>query len=132
MTHSFPTRRSSDLPLADQLAAGAFAFVPHATLDTAVNKRRKRGAPIEWKFPEPGLGIPYFMGIASNAPHPAAAKLFMAWSLTGEGQTIWVNRSGLAPASDIANDTRELAQEEWYALPKSAYRSEEHPSELQS
>src|SRR3546814_17423829 len=36
-------------PLADQLAAGAFAFVPHATLDTAVNKRRQRGAPIDWK-----------------------------------------------------------------------------------
>src|SRR3546814_20470099 len=105
-------------PLADQLAAGAFAFVPHATLDTAVNKRRKRGAPIEWNFPEPGLGIPYFMGIASNAPHPAAAKLFMAWSLTGAGQTIWVNRSGIAPPSDLANYTHKLATAETNQIPQ--------------
>ncbi len=108
-------------PLADQLAAGAFAFVPHATLDTAVNKRRERGAPIAWKFPEPGLGIPYFMGIASNAPHPNAAKLLMSWSLSPEGQATWVARTGLAPAMPGIDDQRDVAQQDWYALPETVY-----------
>jgi ABC-type Fe3+ transport system substrate-binding protein len=119
-----PTIFNGINPLGDQLAAGEFAFVPHATLDTAVNERRERGAPIAWKFPEPGLGIPYFLGIASNAPHPAASKLFMAWSLSEEGATTWVNESGMAPASSLAKDDRDVTKQDWYALPKEIYQAD--------
>lgn len=119
-----PTIFNGINPLGDQLAAGEFAFVPHATLDTAINERRMRGAPIAWKFPEPGLGLPYFLAVASNAPHSAAAKLFLAWSLSEEGASSWVNESGMAPASSLAKDERDVTKQDWYALPKEIYTAD--------
>lgn len=116
-----PTMFNGINPLADRLAAGEFAFVPHATVDTAMAARWSKGAPLQWKFPEPGLAVPYFLGIATNAPHPNAAKLFLAWSLTPEGQSAWVSESGLAPVSDKATDSRPFAKEAWYKLPHEIY-----------
>jgi iron(III) transport system substrate-binding protein len=116
-----PTMFNGINPLADRLAAGEFAFVPHATVDTAIATRWAQGAPLRWKFPEPGLAVPYFIGIASNAPHPNAAKIFLAWSLSPEGQSNWVSESGLAPVSEHAIDNRRFAKESWYKLPNTVY-----------
>jgi iron(III) transport system substrate-binding protein len=111
-------------PLADRLAAGEFALAPVATIDTAIGARWAQGAPLQWKFPEPGLAVPYFLALASNAPHPSAGKLFLNWSLSDDGQSAWVSGSGLAPASSHVHDERPFTKQAWYRLPKQAYAAD--------
>ncbi len=116
-----PTIFNGINPLADRLAAGEFALAPVATIDTAIGARWEQGAPLQWKFPEPGLAAPYFLALTSNAPHPNAAKLFLAWSLSEEGQSAWVNGSGLAPTNGHIRDERPFTRQAWYKLPAQTY-----------
>lgn len=109
-------------PMIDRLVTGEFPMAFAVTADTAAGNQLRNGAPLRWKFPEPGLAVPYFLSIAAKSPHPNAAKLFLAWSLSKDGQTAWVNSSGLAPASKNAKDERPYAMESWYRLPGSYYR----------
>jgi len=119
-----PTIFSGVNPLIGRLVAGDFAYAAGITADTAGATQWLKGAPLQWKFPEPGLAVPYFIGISAKAPHPNAAKLFMAWSLSTDGQNSWVNSSGLAPASSHATDNRPYAKKAWYKLPKTHYRAD--------
>ncbi len=112
-----PTMFNGINPLADRLAAGEFALAPVATIDTAIGARWAEGAPLQWKFPEPGLAVPYFLAVTANAPHSNAAKVFLTWSLSNEGQSVWVNQSGLAPASENVDDERPFTKQAWYKLP---------------
>lgn len=54
-----------------------------------------QGAPIDVVYPAEGLpAAPGAAGIFKNAPHPNAAKLFMDWSLSEEGQNVIVEKLG--------------------------------------
>lgn len=47
-----------------------------------------KGARIAWAYPDILQAVPaVFHYISANAPHPAAARLFMAWLLSPEGAT---------------------------------------------
>ena len=48
---------------------------------------KAKGAPIEWVRTDPVIGFLYLVGIAERAPHPNAAKLFLDFALSKEGQT---------------------------------------------
>ncbi|MBR1175322.1 extracellular solute-binding protein [Bradyrhizobium sp. KB893862 SZCCT0404] len=85
-------------PLVERLVAGEFDLALVGLTSTFATQKA-RGAPLAWTVPSPGLAIPNFQAIPANAPHPNAAKLFLAWSLTEEGQTAWVTKIGLAPAN---------------------------------
>jgi iron(III) transport system substrate-binding protein len=111
-------------PLAERLAAGEFGFAPVVTADTAIATQWLNGAPLQWRYPEPGLAVPYFIAGAAKAPHPNAAKLLLAWSLSEDGQSAWVNSTGLAPASPHAKDERRYAKEPWYKLPSKYYQAD--------
>jgi len=111
-------------PVAGQLASGAIAFVPDVTTDTAIATQYLNGAPLKWRFPEPGLAVPHFIAISASASNPNAAKLFTAWSLTKAGQTLWVNQTGLAPMSADIQDNRKYAREPWYKLPTHYYTAD--------
>lgn len=71
-----------------------------------VNEFRKSGAPIAMMIPDD-----YFMSAAGtyisvlkNAPHPNAAKLFLNWMLTKEGQMTYVGPSQTASGRlDVPN-----------------------------
>lgn len=76
----------SATPGAQQVAAGAYyANLPaHLSNSTAL---RQRGAPLGVVvMGDVPTGLPTCMGIAANAPHPNAARLFMTWSMTLESQ----------------------------------------------
>ena len=48
---------------------------------------KAKGAPLAFVFPETGVpAVPETYGIVANAPHPAAAELFMDWFLAPVGQ----------------------------------------------
>ncbi|MBV9602347.1 MAG: extracellular solute-binding protein [Chloroflexi bacterium] len=83
-------------PLLDALARGEYA-VYLSSAHTDVIAQRQAGAPIKQVRPEEGVGItPINQALIKNAPHPNAAKLWIEWSLSEEGQKI-LAAQGFAP-----------------------------------
>ncbi len=88
---------------------------------------KKKGAPIDWFALEPAIARSNGVGVARNAPHPNAARLFYDY-LLGEGQQYFVNMDYVpsntkvaSPLTGIrivqANPTRSLDEsEKWGAL----------------
>ncbi|TDR88089.1 ABC transporter substrate-binding protein [Enterovirga rhinocerotis] len=59
------------------------------------NSLKAQGAPIEVIYPTEGLpAAPGAAAIFKDAPHPNAAKLFLDWSLSREGQNVMVEKLG--------------------------------------
>ena len=73
----------------DQLIAGEYAlglqiFPEHADESAA------KGAPVKWIAMEPGMSaIVSTTGIVKSPPHPNAARLFLAYMISEEGQKIF-------------------------------------------
>jgi iron(III) transport system substrate-binding protein len=83
-------------PLLDALARGEYA-VYLSSAHTDVIAQRQAGAPIKQLRPEEGVGItPINQALIKNAPHPNAAKLWIEWSLSEEGQKLLADQ-GYAP-----------------------------------
>jgi iron(III) transport system substrate-binding protein len=83
-------------PLLDALVRGEYA-VYLSSAHTDVIAQRLAGAPIKQIRPEEGVGItPINQALIKNAPHPNAAKLWMEWSLSEEGQKLLASQ-GYAP-----------------------------------
>jgi iron(III) transport system substrate-binding protein len=96
-------------PLLDALARGEYA-VYLSSAHTDVIAQRLAGAPIKQIKPEEGIGItPINEGLLKNAPHPNAAKLWMEWSLSQEGQQLLADqgygpvRQGIKPTQPEAD-----------------------------
>jgi iron(III) transport system substrate-binding protein len=53
---------------------------------------KKQGAPVDWVSLEPALVALHPISIVNRAPHPHAAKLFIDFVLSEEGQKIFVQR----------------------------------------
>jgi iron(III) transport system substrate-binding protein len=77
---------------------------------TDVIAQRKAGAPIKQIKPQDGVGITQIsQSLVRNAPHPNAAKLWIEWSLSEEGQNLLASqgyatvRRGTKPAEPEAN-----------------------------
>ena len=85
--------------LTQLLAAGEFPILANTYLDTHI-RIQKSGAPIEWV---PGRNpIPastHLLGIYPHARHPNAAKLFVDFLLSKEGQILTANVIGSYPAN---------------------------------
>jgi ABC-type Fe3+ transport system substrate-binding protein len=63
-----------------------------------VASARKEGAPIKVIKPQDGvILIPIGMAVVKNGPHPNAARLFIDWMLSEEGQAV-VAQGGDTPA----------------------------------
>ncbi len=69
---------------------------------------KQKGAPIAFVAPPGGLpATPAIAGIASKAPHPEAAKLFMDWMMSPVGQKVYQENPQLYYAS-LRNDAPPL------------------------
>jgi iron(III) transport system substrate-binding protein len=83
----------SGAPMADALVRGEISLGP-LLYNIAYNKI-KDGAPVEAVFAPEGVPVnPYADGIPKSAQHPNAAKLFMNWRLSLEGQTFQIRELG--------------------------------------
>jgi iron(III) transport system substrate-binding protein len=69
------------------LAAGEFPLVLNTYIHNAEESKRK-GAPVDWVAQDPVFTKFQPIGIGSKAPHPNAAKLFVDFMLSEEGQRI--------------------------------------------
>jgi iron(III) transport system substrate-binding protein len=83
----------SGAPLSDALVRGEVSIAP--LLYNIIWTKKKDGAPVEIFFPPEGVPInPYASGIPKTASHPNAARLFLNWNLSEEGQTFMIKELG--------------------------------------
>lgn len=87
----------AQLVAAGEFKIGVVLYTPR------MEKMKKQGAPIEWGRADPVIAYHYSLGVAAQAPHPNAARLFVDFFLSKEGQELLVGvgripvRSGVKP-----------------------------------
>src|SRR6202140_2904685 len=88
-----PILYPSGAPMADSMVRGEVALGPLPY--NAIYPKQKDGAPVKIFFPPEGVPVnPYSSGIPKTAAHPNAAKLFLNWCLSIEGQTFMIKQQG--------------------------------------
>jgi iron(III) transport system substrate-binding protein len=88
-----PVLYPSGAPCSDSLVRGEISIAP--LLYNIVYTKKRDGAPLEIFFAPEGVPInPYASGIPKTAAHPNAAKLFLNWNLSEEGQTFMIKELG--------------------------------------
>jgi iron(III) transport system substrate-binding protein len=92
----------SSRAIANLIVAGEVPLSP-AIYDANIIPAKKKGASVEWRPLEPVLALVNYSGIASKAPHPHAAMLFLDYLHSKEGQMV-IMQSGLrSPRKDIGS-----------------------------
>jgi iron(III) transport system substrate-binding protein len=88
-----PVLFPSGAPMADAMVRGEISLGP--ILYNAVFPKQRDGAPIEMIFPPEGAPMnPYASGIPKTAAHPNAARLFLNWCMSVEGQSFGITQQG--------------------------------------
>jgi iron(III) transport system substrate-binding protein len=88
-----PRLYPSGAPLSDALVRGEVSIAP--LVHNIAFQKKRDGAPIEIFFPPEGVPVtPYAAGITKTATNPNAAKLFLDWFLSEEGQTYEIKNHG--------------------------------------
>lgn len=88
-----PRLYPSGAPLSDSLVRGEVSIAP--LLYNIVFPKQRDGAPVQAFFAPEGVPIvPYATGIPKTAKNPNAAKLFLDWMLSDEGQTYSIKDQG--------------------------------------
>lgn len=83
----------SNAPTSDALVRGEISVAP--LLYNAILPKVRDGAPIKVFFAPEGAPVtPFAAGIPKTAAHPNAAKLFMNWCLSEEGQATMIKLIG--------------------------------------
>jgi len=105
-----PSPREGHELLAQLVVAGEGAFdinIPAAS----VERMKERGAPMDWI----ALGtVPAVMvgaGVANGAPHPNAARLFLEFCLSREGQKLMQTPGRHSARADFANEQSAMLRE---------------------
>ena len=94
-----PALFPSQAQMVDAMIRGEIAIAPLVTV--LAIPLAAQGAPLKWFFAPEGVPVTVFCaGIAKGAGHPNAAKLFLDWSLSREGQALLVE---LGSFSAMAN-----------------------------
>lgn len=98
-----PSPREGHELLAQLVAAGEGLFdinIPAAS----VERLKERGAPIDWTALGPVPAIMVGAGLANQAAHPNAAKLFLEFVLSRDGQKLMQTPGTLVARGDLANE----------------------------
>jgi iron(III) transport system substrate-binding protein len=86
----------SSVPGAQQVAAGSGQVVFPSLLSVS-NPLKAKGATIDTVFPSPTTGVEEDTAISSTAPHPSAAKLFLNFVMSMDGQVIFNAGTAASP-----------------------------------
>ncbi len=86
--------------IAQLMAAGEFEIT--LAFSDSVEKMKKEGAPVEWlKTYDPIIVSIHPMAIAADAPHPEAARIFVDFALSKEGQSIVRDSGRISARTDV-------------------------------
>ena len=93
-----PQVMAGNTNLLNLLAAGEFGIMA-GVYEYSVDNLKTKGAPVDWIGLEPVITYTVAASLPSQPPHPFAAKLFVEWLLTKEGQEV-INQYGRVPIRD--------------------------------
>jgi iron(III) transport system substrate-binding protein len=96
-------RRESTAMRAQLVTAGESDLDVDSTY-SVLNPLIKKGAPVAWTTLGPALVVPVGYGIATKAPHPNAAKLFIDFVLSQEGQRLVLSFDRQSARGDLAQE----------------------------
>jgi ABC-type Fe3+ transport system substrate-binding protein len=77
----------------------------------SVERMKERGAPIDWTDVGPAPAIMVGIGVSSQAAHPNAAKLFVDFALSREGQKLMRSPGRLVARADLAAEQADLIKQ---------------------
>lgn len=103
-------------PAVERLVAGEHAVIL-GSADTLVSQPAVDGAPVEFVYPEPTTGVPFYIAISENAANPHAAELFAEWATTSEPLANLAEISNGLPAHEGVEDHRPITGLDWYEAP---------------
>jgi iron(III) transport system substrate-binding protein len=83
-----PRLMSSNTTMASSLAAGEIGIIAGVHMQS-FRRLQDRGAPVEWAKIDSNIVDSSVHFVPKDAPHPNAARLFLWWSMSAEGQKIW-------------------------------------------
>jgi iron(III) transport system substrate-binding protein len=90
-----PALFPSQAPMVDAIIRGEIGIAPLVTV--LAIPLAAQGAPLKWFFAPEGVPVTVFCaGIAKGAAHPNAARLFLDWALSREGQALMVELGSFA------------------------------------
>lgn len=88
-----PTLYPSSGPASDAVIRGEVQMAP--VIRNVIFPKHRDGAPVEMVFPTEGIPVnPYASGIPKASQRPNAARLFLDWCLSVEGQTFTMKEQG--------------------------------------
>src|SRR5882672_2330827 len=88
-----PALYPSGAPLSDALVRGEVSIA--VLLYNIAYVKKRDGAPVEIFFPPEGVPVNFYAsGIAKTAANPNAAKLYLNWCLSNEGQPFMIKEQG--------------------------------------
>jgi iron(III) transport system substrate-binding protein len=98
-----PTFRRGHTLLFSLLVAGDFPLA--LVLASEIEQAKKKGAPVDWvRTTEPIIASPSLIAVSVRAPHPRAARLFVDFMLSREGQSAVRERGRMPARADVAGD----------------------------
>lgn len=83
-----PKFYSSSIPLLQAVASGELG-VSNIGVPATVQDLKSKGAPIDFAYMDPGFGYQHGGGAFTKAKHPNAARVFMNWFMSKDGQTVY-------------------------------------------
>jgi iron(III) transport system substrate-binding protein len=107
---------------ADLLASGERPIFAGATTQPLVQIKDKAG-PVDWLSEGEVIIVPNTIGLVKNAPRPNAAKLYVNWVLSQEGQQAFADRKR-PPARPGMGNTITFAQQYVFSPEMSRYHDQ--------
>jgi len=93
--------------LTELLSGGEIAILVNNFLQNSIEAKRK-GSPVDFIALDPVISAAGLVGINKQAPHPNAAKLFVDFVLSKEGQELIVKTDRSSVRKDIAGNPLDL------------------------
>jgi iron(III) transport system substrate-binding protein len=94
-----------------QLVAAGESAIATVVYSNRVERMKATGAPIEWvRFKGPTITVINAISIPDKAPHPNAARLFVDFALSREGQGLLRAQRRIPGRSDVPPDPPSLTQ----------------------
>lgn len=105
-----PSLREGHELLAQLVSAGEGLMDVNIPI-ASVERMKERGAPIDWTAVGPAPAIMVGIGVSSQAAHPNAAKLFVDFALSREGQKLMRTPGRLVARADLASEQADLIKQ---------------------
>jgi len=99
-----PAVRSESTAMRAQLIIAGESDLEIDSTYSVLRPLMKKGAPVDWTTLGPALVVPVAYGLANRAPHPNAAKLFIDFVLSKEGQQLVLSFDRQSARSDLAQE----------------------------